>query len=67
MPKEAPRASWPSFDSGSDSPIGKIGQEMEAARDYVRALQERQGREAAASTPLDMDLAMRAAQQRGRD
>ena len=67
VPEAAPRTSWRSFDSGSDSPVGKVGQEMDAARDYVRALQQSRGGEGAAAPAPDIGLAMRAAQQRGRD
>ncbi|GEM_PF-4007709 len=67
LPEKAPRMSWFSFESGSDSPVGKIGREMDAARDYVRALQQSRGGEAAAPPASDQGLAMRAAQQRGRD
>jgi len=66
-PDIAPRASWRSFESGSDSPYGQIGQEMEAGRAYVRALQESRGGKADTAPSPDRDLAVRAAFQRGRD
>lgn len=37
----AETAGWRSFDSGSDSPVGQIGQEMDVARSFVQRLQQK--------------------------
>ena len=65
LPDSAPRSAgeagaWRSLDSGSDSPVGEIGREMESARDFVRQLQQSQQDKTVSRPSLDIDLARRA-------
>lgn len=59
---------WRSFNSGSNSPAGQIGQEMKSARAFVQQLQQKNsgGAEQAAAS-VTRDLLVRAWQNEGRD
>lgn len=65
MPPPIPQdmSKWRSLESGSDSPAGQMGQEMDSARDFVRQLQQSNSGNAATES---LSL-MRQAYDRGRD
>lgn len=59
-PRSAGAGAWRSLESGSESPVGQIGREMDAARDFVRQLQQSQSDSAQSRPALDVELARRA-------